>query len=169
MLPVRIEDTDTLIPHTLISQASAPSGFELSPVVWLGLALAFALLLLASWSGYLFTKEQRQKTSQEVDAEAEELLRSLGFEVVERRATRRWRVEIDGEGWQTTCRSDLLVQRGRRLYVAAVKSGTAAPHQPSVRRQLLENLLAFRADGALVVDLRRRQVRTVVFGAWCEV
>jgi len=73
--------------------------------------------------------------------------------------------EIDGELREVSSRADLLLERHHRLYVADVKSGELAPRpdQPATRRQLLEYLLAFGADGALVVDMRRRRVHAVGF------
>ena len=67
----------------------------------------------------------------------------------------------------TGCRADLLVERDGRLYVADVKSGALAtdPTLPATRRQLLEYLLAYEVDGALLVDMEARQIREVVFPA----
>ncbi len=108
---------------------------------------------------------RRNRRARRAETAAERLLEAEGFTILERQPTKRWLLEVDGESHQVSCRADLLVERGGTFYVADVKSGGAAPdpRQPATRRQLLEYLLAFDADGALVIDMERRQVRAVGF------
>lgn len=145
---------------------------ELPPAPWLLLiGILGLLLLLALWawrraaSRVGRANRARQRTAKKAETEAERLLESLGFRVLERQPTARWRLEVDGEEREVASRADLLVERDGWLYVADVKSGDEAPRPdlPATRRQLLEYLLAFEADGALVVDMRRRRVRSVAF------
>lgn len=75
------------------------------------------------------------------------------------------RVEVDGTPIDVPIRVDLVVRRGRRSYVAEVKTGAQAPrieHAPT-RRQLLEYRMAMAVDGALLVDAEAGRVREVVF------
>jgi hypothetical protein len=108
---------------------------------------------------------RRLRAAQRAESAAERLLERLGFAVVERQATRRWTLAVDGEETEVWCRADLLLVRRGRLYVADVKSGERSPDPfgPATRRQLLEYLLAFGADGALVVDMVAGEVREVEF------
>lgn len=107
----------------------------------------------------------RGRVARKAETDAERLLAKQGFTVLERQLTQRWTLEVDGEDRQVICRVDLLVERDGEIFVADVKTGDLAPrpHQPATRRQLLEYLLAFEADGALLVDMRRRRVRSVSF------
>jgi hypothetical protein len=108
---------------------------------------------------------RRALVAQRAETEAERLLERLGYTLVDRQVTRRWPMRAGGREEEVWCRADLLATRRGRLYVADVKSGRAAPDpfQPATRRQLLEYLLAFDADGALVVDMERREVYEVAF------
>ncbi len=151
--------------------AFAPA-FELPPTPWLVLVAVLTLLLLVALWGWrraatrgARASRTRQRVARKAESDADKLLESHGFTIVERQPSLRWRLEVDGEGRDVLCRADLLVELDGRLYVADVKSGTEAPrpHLPATRRQLLEYLLAFEADGALVVDMRRRRIRSVSF------
>jgi membrane protein implicated in regulation of membrane protease activity len=148
------------------------SGLDLPPAPWLLVIGVLAALLLAALAGWRRAATRasrasraRQRRARRAETEAERFLESLGYAILERQVTRVWRLEVDGELREVASRADLLVERGRRLFVADVKSGEIAPrpHQPATRRQLLEYLLAFGADGALVVDMAGRRVHAVSF------
>lgn len=152
--------------------ATRLNELELPPEPWLLLFGILALLLVLALWGWRRAvtrvgraNRARQRTARRAETEAEKLLAGLGFTILERQPTVRWRLEVDGEEVEVSSRADLLVESDGRLFVADVKSGDEAPrpHRPATRRQLLEYLLAFEADGALVVDMRRRRVRSVSF------
>ena len=72
-------------------------------------------------------------------------------------------LEVDGAPQAASLRCDLVVTRAGRRFVAEVKTGALAPrldHAPT-RRQIVEYLLAFDADGVLLVDAERDEVREV--------
>jgi hypothetical protein len=96
---------------------------------------------------------------------AEKLLRKAGYHVEARQATRRWVVLVDGAPHEVTLRADFVVTRGRRRFVAEVKTGEDAPEiaAPATRRQLLEYRCAFGVDGVLLVDAEERRVHAVDF------
>ncbi len=154
----------------MIGQAleTLPAGFDGRD---LAIALLAVLWLAALWgwrrarTRLSRASRRRNRRARRAETEAERLLESAGFAILERQLTQRWQLEVDGEPQEVLCRADLLVARRRRLYVADVKSGQTAPdpRQPATRRQLLEYLLAFDVDGALVVDMRRRRVHAVAF------
>jgi hypothetical protein len=137
---------------------------------WVAAALALALLVaLLAWRrarGRVGRANLRRlAAAQRAEAGAERLVERLGYRVVDRQVTRRWAMRVDGVEVEVHCRADLLVARGGRLLVADVKTGDASPDPvlPATRRQLLEYLLAFGADGALVVDMVAGEVREVEF------
>ena len=142
-------------------------------VAWRDVLIAALVLALAAalWGWHRArnrlsrASRRRNRRARRAETDAERLLEAQGFAILERQLTGRWSIEVDGEPREVSCRADLLVERCGRLYVADVKSGGVAPdpRKPSTRRQLLEYLLAFDADGALVVDMERRQVRSVAF------
>lgn len=128
------------------------------------LLLALALLRVAGSTGR--GNRRRLRHAQGAERRAERLLRAAGYRVEHRQATARWAVRIDGEDAVAELRADLLVRRGRRRYVAEVKTGSEArPTHPATRRQLLEYLFAFDVHGVLLVDGDAGTVALVEFPA----
>ena len=107
----------------------------------------------------------RNQRAQSGEQAAEELLESLGYEVLERKISGEWEVEVDGIPLRAGVRADLLVQRGGLVFVAEVKTGTLAPQlsYAPTRRQLLEYWFVFGPDGLLLVDMESMVVREVRF------
>ncbi|MCW5807947.1 MAG: hypothetical protein KIT31_36685, partial [Deltaproteobacteria bacterium] len=93
------------------------------------------------------------------------LLRRAGYDVVARQATTRWYPRVDGEPHETEVRADFLVEARGELLVAEVKTGEDAPSlgNAATRRQLLEYLVAFEADGVLLVCPERGAIHRVEF------
>lgn len=138
---------------------------------WL-VAAALAVLLAVALLGWWRERGRvgranraRGRRARRAENEAERWLERQGYAVLERQVVGRFDLAVDGERLEVTCRADLLLERDGCLYVADVKTGEEAPNPalPATRRQLLEYLLAFAADGALVVDMRRRRVLEVSF------
>jgi len=140
-------------------------------VLWLALALLFAAVLGAlvlAWGRRWIDRGERRaraRAGQRAERDAERLLARAGYRVVERQITQRWTLWIDGEPIEVTCRADLIVSRGRERLIAEVKGRGPAtdPTNPSTRRQLLEYVLAFDVDGALLVDMAGKRVLRVDF------
>jgi Holliday junction resolvase-like predicted endonuclease len=131
------------------------------------LGLVAVLALRARRLGRLHSTASRGRNAAAQDGErrAERVLRRAGFAVVERQVAGRLSLSIDGERVEVTNRADLIVRRGRRTYVAEVKTGAIAPDptHPATRRQLLEYRLAFDVDGVLLVDMEREAVHEIGF------
>lgn len=140
-----------------------------------GVTLVIAVLLAAIVGALLFAwaraladrwgRRSRARQGQRAERAAERLLTRKGYRVVDRQITRRWSLWIDGEPTEVVCRADLLVERGRERLIAEIKGRGPAtdPRHPSTRRQLLEYVLAFDVDGALLVDMATRTVHRVEF------
>jgi hypothetical protein len=93
------------------------------------------------------------------------MLAAAGYRIVERQATTVWYPRIDGEPLETEVRADYVVEVDGELLVAEVKTGAAAPSvgNAATRRQLLEYLVAFGADGVLLVCPERGVIHRVEF------
>jgi hypothetical protein len=98
---------------------------------------------------------------------AEALLLEQGYRILDRQASLDWEISIDGEPLVVGLRADFLVEADGRSLVAEVKTGDAAPllSTPATRRQLLEYLVAYDADGVLLVDVEAGVVAEVDFFA----
>lgn len=121
-----------------------------------GLAGALAALILARWlARWRGTRRARRRAARAIAGEgaAAALLQRAGYRVVARQAAARWAPLLDGEEQELEVRADYLVERGGERLVAEVKTGEAAPRldTAATRRQLLEYLVAFEADGVLLV------------------
>jgi membrane protein implicated in regulation of membrane protease activity len=151
--------------------ATSLGDIELPAGAWL-VTLALAVMLLIALLGWWRAATRlsrrnrvRQRAARKAESQAERLLERHGFKILDRQLVTSWLLQVDGESEEVTSRVDLLVERGGRVYVADVKSGGQAPdpRRPATRRQMLEYLLAFDADGALVVDMSCREIRSVAF------
>jgi hypothetical protein len=105
--------------------------------------------------------------AQAAESDAETLLVGAGYRLLDRQAQATLTLRINGELVDVGCRADLLVARGGLVFVAECKSGPVVsdPTFPATRRQLLEYLLAFDVDGALLIDMHTRRIIEV---AWPE-
>lgn len=137
------------------------------------LVVALTLLLLVATLGWLRTsgratrtQVRRMRRAGRGEAEAERLLLGEGYRILERQAFARWSLVVGGRVLDVASRADLLVEKNGRVLVADVKTGNLAPdpRRPSTRRQLLEYLLVFAADGALVVDVETARIVEVDYG-----
>jgi hypothetical protein len=96
---------------------------------------------------------------------ARELLRQEGYRLCSEQKGGSYRLLVDGAETPIYLRSDYLVERRGRRFVAEVKSGVESVKVTSrdTRRQLLEYLLAFDVDGVLLVDMQAWRIREVSF------
>ncbi len=136
-------------------------------------ALVGILLLVVAWLIFAWRWERgrvrrgnlgRLRIAQRGESDAEKLLQSEGYAILERQLSLRWTLWVDGEPESVLSRADLLVERHGLTYIAEVKTGTVAdPTKPSTRRQLLEYLHAFDVDGVLLVDPAEALVQAITF------
>ena len=130
-------------------------------------AVVAAVLVTRAWTTRRWARagRSRQRRARRGEDDAERLLRSAGFEIVDRQVTAHWTLWVDDEAVAVHSRADLVVRRRRRSYVAEIKTGAVAPDpaHPATRRQLLEYQLAFDVDGVLLVDMEARAVHEIVF------
>ncbi len=141
---------------------------------WLGYALAAALamwLLTRMGSDWIEARSSRDTARRRGaravagEAEAAALLARFGYRVICRQLALRWVIAVDGEQREVDLRVDLIAERAGRLYVAEVKTGDRAPaiENAATRRQLLEYLVAYGADSALLVNADAGEVVEVDF------
>lgn len=137
----------------------------LAAVVCLSLLVLHLLLLRARRLAASMRAKRRARRAVRGELEAEALLSERGYRLLGRQLRETWIIEVGGEPTPIELRADLLVEREGLSYVAEVKTGDVAPlvtHAPT-RRQLLEYLIAFDADGILLVEPEIGEVREVRF------
>lgn len=141
---------------------------------WLAAAACILLAVVQTarlrWTRALPSRRARVHAARGAAGEraAEDLLRERGYRIERRQVCAEIELLVDGAPARFGVRADLWVTRGRRRFVAEVKSGDVVSdlrHGPT-RRQLLEYQLAFaEADGVLLVDASSGRVREVRFPA----
>ncbi len=145
--------------------ADAPS---LLPTLVGAVVLACVLLALVGWlRRRARSARARSRGARAVwgEARAVELLADAGYLVVDAQVRRRWSLTVDDEDFAVDLRADYLAEKEGALFVAEVKTGSAAPQlsTAATRRQLLEYRMAFDVDGVLLVDAEAGRVRRVEF------
>jgi hypothetical protein len=143
---------------------------------WLVAVLALAALALVLVAGRLRARRRsrlaRRRGARAVRGErdAERLLAAAGYDIVAAQLALDWTIAVDDEEVVIALRADFVVTDGDRRLVAEVKTGDAAPlvSTPATRRQLLEYLVAYQADGVLLVDVEAGAIREVDFFAAAE-
>ena len=95
----------------------------------------------------------------------EDLLLDAGFEILARQPTLVANWQVDGALEEYTLRADWIVTRGGMRYVADAKTGDWARdvRTRATRRQLLEYVVQYQADGALLVDAEAGRIVTLHF------
>lgn len=144
----------------------AATSVSLTWIVLAAVLLASLCLWFACRRWYArWVRRRRWSRAQTAEAHAALLLERLGYKVLGTQVEAVYGLAVDGQSMSIAVRADYLVTRNGRRYVAEVKSGRLAPllATPTTRRQLLEYLVAFRADGVLLVDGETQSVHEVVF------
>ncbi len=106
---------------------------------------------------------RRFERAARAERDAITLARRAGYLVEGVQVERRFVMRVDGDAHEVTVRADMILTRGRRRYLAEVKSGRVAtdPTSTATRRQLLEYAHAFDADGVLLFDMEAKRIRAV--------
>jgi len=157
--------------HTMTDVLQTVLGHRWGPWILAGIAVCLGVAAIAAdrtlrrwWRRAVFWRRRRRAARGERDAE--QLVRRWGYRVESTQPELDWSIAVDGEPHDVCLRADLLVRRGRRRYVADVKTGRVAPRptHSSTRRQLLEYRVAYPGvDGVLLVDMEEGDVREVAF------
>jgi hypothetical protein len=142
---------------------SASAVERLAIIVAISLVFVQTLRLWWARAAPRFRLAAQRRRAAAGEHEAEVLLRSAGYRIEARQPRARLAYGLDGSDVFVDVRADLLVRRGRRRYVAEVKTGAKATElaNRATRRQLLEYAHAFDVDAILLVDADGGRVSTV--------
>lgn len=132
---------------------------------FLGLLLLQTLRLWWAKSAAGFRVGRHRRLGQAGERRARELLKREGYRLCSEQQSGSYRLLVDGAETPIHLRSDYLVEKRGRRFVAEVKSGVESVKVTSraTRRQLLEYLLAFDVDGVLLVDMQTCRIREISF------
>lgn len=106
----------------------------------------------------------RMDTAAEGEVLAERWLAANGYRILERQASRRCIMHINGRVAEYDVRADLLVQRDEQRLLVEVKTGEAAdPRFPATRRQLREYAAVFEVDAVYLFDATNLRLHHIEF------
>lgn len=99
------------------------------------------------------------------ESNATRLLEAAGYQILDQQVRLQWTFLCDGAPVTVELRCDALVAKDGRRLVAEVKTGERAPAlaTAATRRQLLEYVVAYDADGVLLVEPEAGVVREISF------
>lgn len=129
--------------------------------------VAVLLWIRARWTARAASRRAivRSRRARAGEDAALTLLADAGYDVIDEQACLTWTVHVDGAPVAIELRCDAIVTRDGRRLVAEVKTGERAPSlaTAATRRQLLEYVVAYRADGVLLVDPEAGAIHEVDF------
>ncbi|RYD04433.1 hypothetical protein N752_13750 [Desulforamulus aquiferis] len=99
------------------------------------------------------------------EAAARKFLESEGYSVLAVQERVPIITKVNGKANRSHIQADLIVQKGKEVFVVDVKTGDVAqrPASPENRRQLLEYYLVYRTDGVLVLDMDSKKLYRMEF------
>jgi Holliday junction resolvase-like predicted endonuclease len=138
-------------------------------IVLAGIGLLAATLLIwltlrlrRWWKAYLLgIRMGRAANGEQL---AERWLLANGYRILERQASRRCAMHINGRVAEFDVRADLIVARGDERLLVEVKTGHVAdPRVPQTRRQLREYAEVFGVDRVYLFDATAQRLLEVSF------
>jgi Holliday junction resolvase-like predicted endonuclease len=134
-------------------------------VFLIGLVLGIVLLWWLKRLWLRWRIQRQHSTAKLGESEAEQLLVTAGYSIVDRQARIPLHLLFDGAPWETDIIADLIVAKDDHIFVAEVKTGRNAPdiRSASTRRQLLEYYVTYRPEGVLLVDMTAKVIHTIEF------
>jgi membrane protein implicated in regulation of membrane protease activity len=125
-------------------------------------------LLIAAfffWAGRRRSGRIAGQKSAKSNPRARAILEEAGYEILKIKPTLTVRMEVDDQPYPFVLKSDFIVSRGGRRYIVQLQQENKQLRLQSKlgRNTLLRDVLAFRADGILVINLRKETLSQVRF------
>lgn len=127
-----------------------------------------ALLLIAAFVYWAVRRRSGRiagKTSAKSNPRARAILEESGYEILKIKPTVTVRMEVDEQHYPFVLKSDFIVSRGGRRYLVQVQQENKQLRLQSklVRNSLLRDVLAFRTDGILIINIKKETLSQVRF------
>ena len=142
---------------------SETGRFVIGVVIGLLFIALLRFFLLEKWQR--FCQKRAMRRGNKLEKEAARFLRSKGYEILKPQFELAYSVWEDNIERNIKITPDYLVGRNGKKYLVEVKSGKQAPaisYAPT-RRQLLEYVVAAKADGIFLLDMEKRILKKVQF------
>ncbi|AEF94936.1 hypothetical protein Desca_2097 [Desulfotomaculum nigrificans CO-1-SRB] len=131
----------------------------------LGVIIGAFLLYNISKLWRSWATSRRVVKAGKAEAAARKFLESEGYTVLAVQERVPVVTKINGKPHKSHIQADLLVQKGKEIFVVDVKTGETAlkPSAPDIRRQLLEYFLVYQTDGVIVLDMDNKKLYRMEF------
>ncbi|GAB6182125.1 hypothetical protein JCM14036_34440 [Desulfotomaculum defluvii] len=115
--------------------------------------------------GQSYIARRRVLKAGKAEIAARKYLESEGYTVLAVQERVPVVTKVNGKPYKSHIKADLIVQKGKQIFVVDVKTGETAqkPVSPDIRRQLLEYFLVYRPDGVLVLDMDNQKLYRLEF------
>jgi len=130
--------------------------------------LILGFLLIAALVFWVSRRRSRRivgQRSAKSNPRARAILEEAGYEILAIKPTVTVRMEVDDQSYPFVLKSDFVVSRGGRRYIVELQQENKQVRLQSKlgRNSLLRDVLAFRADGILVVNIKKETLSQVRF------
>lgn len=131
----------------------------------LGILIGALLLYNMIKMLHSFAARRRVLKAGKAELAARKFLEEEGYRVLAVQERVPVVTKMNGKPHKSHIQADLIVQKGKEIFVVDVKTGQVAqqPNSPEIRRQLLEYFLIYRTDGVLVLDMGNKKLYRMEF------
>ena len=129
--------------------------------------LILGFLLIAAFVFWVSRRSSRriEQRSVKSNPRARAFLEEAGYEILKIKPAVTVRMEVDDQSYPFVLKSDFVVSRAGRRYIVQLQQENKQVRLQSKlgRNSLLRDVLAFRADGILVVNIKKETLSLVRF------
>ena len=136
-----------------------------SDLLVVGIIIGAVLLYNILRFGQSYFAKRRVLKAGRAEIAARKFLESEGYTILAVQERVPIVTKVNGKPHKSHIQADLIVQKGKEIFVVDVKTGEVAkkPASPDNRRQLLEYFLVYRPDGVLVLDMDQQKLYRLEF------
>ena len=105
-----------------------------------------------------------KRKGKKAEQKAIRLLKKNGYKIESFQTTAKGKLLQDDEKVNFFIRADLIVSKGKKKFIAEVKSGKAASiEEINTRRQLLEYSKVFNNNNLILIDTEKNKIKKIEF------
>ena len=105
-----------------------------------------------------------KRKGKKAEQKAIKLLKKNGYKIESFQTTAKGKLLQDDETVSFFIRADLIVSKGKKKFIAEVKSGKAASiEEINTRRQLLEYSKVFNNKNLILIDTEKNKIKKIEF------
>ncbi len=136
-----------------------------SDLLLIGILIGAFLIYNIIKFGQSYRARRRVLKAGKAEVAARRFLEAQGYQILAVQERVPIVTKVNGKPHKSHIQADLIVQKGKLVFVVDVKTGAVAerPASPDNRRQLLEYYLVYRPDGVLILDMDHEKLYAIDF------